>query len=351
MGRLKYILLILVLFSVFAIGQKTPGYVGPGIEIFKWTGSGTADTMGVSFEPAFAYVKRISTGGTPQGAAWKTASMDTTLAMSMYNLNQYANAMRLIADGDSGGIVVTSVPVVNESSSEYRVMALSSDVVAWGSYVGDDVDVREIPTGYPVYHVGIKRSGAANNYIYSDHAYTPTACIAAGGSSVDRIENIAGNSFYVDDHGDVNGSASPNVYYWWTIKDTTFITSKTYVGNGIDDRDVALNNLNLFPYMVWTAYLDGAGNSWMRWTGLATNSSTYSIGPADGYNADDIQDHSKGSVQMGTGTYVNANGDNYVLTTWGVDTTLLAPTGMPPDPCAGSSEQVIKGNMEWLKRY
>jgi hypothetical protein len=346
---LRILLPVLLLFS-FVYAQVTPGYTGPGIEIFKWTGTGNAlDTIDCSFEPSFAYIKRITTTGTPQGAAWKTPSMDTTLAMSMYNLNQYANSIELIAEG----IKVTSAAVCNESGSNYRVMVLSSDIVAWGSYVGNDVDVREIPTGYPVYHVGIKRSGAGNDYVYSDHAYVPTAALAGGGSSIDRIEAITGNSFYVDDHGDVNGSAAPSTYYWWTIKDTAFITSKTYVGNSVDDRDIALNNANLFPYMVWTAYLDAAGVSWMRWSGLATNSSTYSIGVADGYNADDIQDHSTGTVQVGTGVYVNASGDNYALTTWGVDTLLIDARVVAGRraPCEGNISINNKGNITKTDKY
>jgi hypothetical protein len=346
---MKRFLLLLLLLSSFSHGQVTPEYSGPGIQIFKWTGSGVADTMETDFEPSFAYVKRITTSGVPQGAAWKTPSMDTTLAMSMYNLTQYADAMELITEG----VKVTSANVVNENSSDYKVMVCSSNVVAWGSYVGNDVDVREIPTGYPVFYVGVKLSGGATNYIYSDRSYTPTACLAAGGSSTDRIENITGNSFYVDDHSDVN--ANPNTYYWWTIKDTTYTTSKTYVGDGNDDRDIPLNNTSLFPYMVWTAYLDAAGASWMRWSGLAADNSTYSIGPADGYFGNNIQDHATGTVQMGTGTYVNAIGDNYALTTFGVDSTLLVidpvVVGEPPDPCKGKSTKVNKGKQQWTKRY
>jgi hypothetical protein len=348
---MKRLIMLLLLFSTFVFSWE---YIGPGIHIKNYTGTGaTLDTIPLAFQPVFVYVKRVTTTGTPQGAAWKTPSMDTTLSMSMYNLNQYGNSMRLIADGDSGGVEVTSAAVVNESGSVYVIMAFSSDVANYGSYAGDDVDVREIPTGQPVYHVGIKRSGAGNSYWYSGYAYSPTAVAGPSGSSVDRIENITGNSFYVDDHADVNASGS--TYYWWTIVDTAFITEKTYVGNGVDDRDIALSNLNVFPYLVTTNYLDGAGVAWMRWVTLGADLSTYWLGVADGYFGNNIQDHSKGSVQMGTGTYTNQNGSNYVLTTFGVDTTLIGGTvvviGEPPDPCAGKSTKVNKGKQQWTKRY
>lgn len=344
---MRKLLFILLLLSTFGFGWE---YIGPGIHIKDWTGTGNAlDTISIDFQPVFAYVKRVTTTGTPQGAAWKTPSMDTTLSMSMYNLNQYANSMRLIAEG----IEVTSAAVVNESGSAYVIMAFSSDVANYGSYAGNDVDVREIPTGQPVYHVGIKRSGAGNSYWYSGYAYTPTAVAGPAGSSVDRIENITGNSFYVDDHADVN--ASGNTYYWWTIVDTAFITEKTYAGNGIDDRDIALSNLNVFPYLVTTNYLDGAGVAWMRWVTLGVDASTYWLGVADGYFGNNIQDHATGTVQVGTGTYVNQGGSNYVLTTFGVDSTLIGGTvvivGEPPDPCEGKSTKVTQGKQQWIKRY
>jgi hypothetical protein len=343
-------LLFFLLLSSYLYGQATSEYAGPGIEILGWIGSGNAkDTIETSFEPSFAYVKRITTTGTPQGAAWKTPSMDTTLSMSMYNLNQYANSMRLIAEG----VEVTSVPVVNESGSSYKVLVCSSNVVSYGSYAGNDVDQRTIDTNAPVFFVGIKRSGAGNDYVYSDHSYSPTAVLAGGGSSIDRIEAIGADTFVVDDHSDVNASGS--TYYWWAIKDTTYTTSKAYVGDGNDDRDIPLNNSSLFPYMVWTAYLDGVGVSWMRWSGLAADASTYSIGVADGYFGNNIQDHATGTVQVGTGVYVNASGDNYALTTFGVDSTLLVSdpvlVGEPPDPCEGKSTKVNKGKQQWTKRY
>jgi uncharacterized repeat protein (TIGR01451 family) len=182
-----------------------------------------------------------------------------------------------------------------------------------GSYVGDGVDGRAITgLGFEPDFVIVKSAGA-NEAVCRTSTMSGDVSKHLGSQSIlsgNRIQSLDADGFSVGDDADANQSG---VTYYWTAfqAGSGQMDLGTYIGNGMDDREIT--GLGFTPILV-IVLGEGAHYAWHRSSTMLSGQSLVFAGMDVGTNR--IQELTADGFQIGSHAQVNSLGTKYHYVAW-----------------------------------
>lgn len=274
--------------------------------------------------------------GTPQAVWVNQANVSTTGTFTtpyMRISGMGANKSKGLADG---GSVLSTTSVLSFSTDSFTVgsnvytngvrygfVALraaggltSDDNFAYGSYVGDGTDNRNISinASWAPDMVLILRDGGGSAPVWrnnsASHSGDSTAYFNGTANVTSRIKSLdptgAGGYFQVGTNADVNASGGASTYYWIALKNLTgSIYTSGYSGDGLDNRNIVAGD-TFTPDFAWTKHT-GVNPGVNRYAHQTGDLSQTFLGTG---TVNIIQALNSTGFQVGSNAYVNANGTN-----------------------------------------
>lgn len=303
-----WILLLLVStaqaqFGNFSYWGKKPGmryygsaYAGTGIDGYA--------ISGVPFKPDLVIIK----AATANTGVLRTSTMtgDSSKDTAAYT----ALEANLIQSLDSSGFSVGTDARVNTNGTTYYYMAFKNydGEMEQGTYTGNGVDNRNISatTFQPDYLIIIPPG--ANQVVFRNSAWGAgdlTNAYEGGPNFSGAIKALAGTGFQVGTANTVNTNGSTYRWIAWKAIPKRIVVG-SYVGNGVDDRNIT--GLGMQPEYLKINRDGGSGASHKSsFTGANTSMSYLALGN----RVNEIQDLLIDGFQVGTANPVNANTSNY----------------------------------------
>lgn len=268
----------------------------------SFTGNGTSQSIsGLGFEPKFVLIKIND-----------EAAVITADIMGPDSSKDTANGA-LFADGitslDADGFSVGGDALVNANAATCYYIAIGGNRFATGTYVGDEVDNREI-TG-----VGFNPDLVLVWCTEDNPRWATTASgeigTLLGNSAASPLDGDTIQEF-IEDGFEIGESESVNevgiTFYWLALKrQAGRFLDLSYTGNGADDRSIS--GYGFEPTFAYTCRTSANGDSTLRMNGQVGDSSFANFnGDAQGNR---IQAFEADGIQVGTSNGSNANGGTY----------------------------------------
>lgn len=191
-------------------------------------------------------------------------------------------------------------------------MARNNFFVKTGSYTGNGADDRSITgLGFRPQFVIVKGSNVAAAFRIDKMAINSSGFLNATADVADAIQEFLSDGFQVGTHSSVNTNAV--TYYWMAFAGfagQSYFRAFTYVGSGVDNRNLTGLGLNFTPNVV-AVKQTGAVAGVCRTSSMGADNSFQFSNSADATNQ--IQSLISNGVQLGSSTSANGNTTSY----WG----------------------------------
>lgn len=187
---------------------RTGRYIGSGVDSRNFT------VGGLNFTPDIAIIAGDI-------AANKVFRLTSHVGDDSSQFTGTINAADLIQNLQTNGFQLGADNRVNGSGTEYFFTALKAlaGVIAYGSYVGDGVDNRNITgLGFQPDFVLIKQGDAANQCRMRTSSQTgdDTLRLGTAASGANEIQQLSSDGFQLGTSASVNNVAS--THYWFAFK-------------------------------------------------------------------------------------------------------------------------------------
>lgn len=291
------------------IAVATGSYVGDG--------TGSKAITGLGFTPIAVFMKG-RTDALSGEVYWKYAGLGGTNALKFVFIGiETDKLLSLDADGFTIGAGA------NEAGFSHYWIAFGADatVLYQGSYVGDGAATRSITAiGFQPDIVAIAETTGTTSGICKMTSMGGTVSkVLTGGNRTNAITSLDADGFSLGNEVPNNVNVTGRTYHFFAFKQaigTIFQTS--YVGNGIDDRDIVQGD-PFAPKMV-VVIKRTSEEACFRLTPAAVNQSW---GFSGFELTNRIQNFNADGFEIGTNADVNTNLADY---------DYLSITGVPPPP-------------------
>lgn len=270
---------------------KTGSYVGDGANPHA--------ISGIGFQPAVVIIKRK--GASP--GALRSSSVVTDLTKDLtVSGNMFAGG---VVSFGADGFSVGADARVNTATETYFYLALQADAadLKVGTYTGNGLDDRSIPgVGFQPDFVIVYRVDTRFAVWRSSDFATDFSLAFINGNAGNNIQALEADGFQVGTSADVNANLA--TYHYIAVKKKAGVfNTKTYTGNGADDR--SLSGLGFQPTFVHTGRGDGGAPLPVARFGAETGDASMRWNAAEATNF--IQALEADGFQVGTDTSVNQN--------------------------------------------
>jgi hypothetical protein len=144
----------------------------------------------------------------------------------------------MIESLDADGFTVGGAQFVNFNTATYAYIAwrVGRNAAAVGTYTGNGVDGRLIPTGMLPNLVIVYGEDVDSNVVWrtTDMAGDVTSTFHTNGTFANAIQGISGQNFEVGNIDDTNEDTV--VYHWAAFRDSGVFKALTFTGNATDNR-------------------------------------------------------------------------------------------------------------------
>jgi len=293
----------------------TGTYLGDGLDNRAITG--------VGFQPDVVIIK----GNDTQQAVCRTSTMtgDNSKSMGSPGLPLAADQIQSL---DANGFAIGTNVQVNSPGINYYWVAFKAQAgfLTVGSYVGDGADDRSIGgVGFqPEWVVVMSSGGSRALHRSASMAGDTSNFFSASVSGANLIQALEPNGFQVGNSPEVNGAATFHYMAFNTV--SGFMNEGTYVGDGVDDRNITVG---FQPEYVIVKAL-GSERGVHRTASLAGDSTLYY--QPDANLANKIQALQANGFQVGNGLHVNTSVETYYWVAFGrVPVTYYRSIGTAPN--------------------
>lgn len=275
------------------------------VRTFLYTGNGAAlRDIDLGFKPDIVIIKGNAVGSygifkTP--VTWANATPYVSNAAP----DNFTGGVFAIT---AQGFTVNSSAIVNSSGVAYHGIAIkgTSATVAYGNYAGDGVSGRKISTPFRPAFVMVKRD---NNYAarWRDDLCASGSSHAAGAAAnvTDGILDFADDGFTVGNSQGINNATGALGYQWFAIAAIPEMEQLSYVGDGLDNRDITGLSFDPSFVMVKTSgqFEKFITNKMVAGVSADFNNQTFTTNRLQALTAR--------GFQVGTETTVNASGSTF----------------------------------------
>lgn len=276
--------------EVTATLQKQPLSIQTGYYIGN---GGSVDISGIGFSPEFVIIKSTSTA---------SAGVFKSISQPKGNHSFFgATADNSVVNLNSEGVMYIWIAFAGSDCSEGGEMCI-------GRYYGTGSSTKDIVTGFQPDVVIVK-----NNINTAAHFSTSSMNTGESLLFSNTAINTSGtyiNKFNTDGFraGSTNNSVGITFYYIAFKQNNSFVRHGSYIGNGIDDRDIVIAE-NFKPDFIIVKSLTNIHPNILISKSYGDNASY--IGTSSANVTNSIQKINPNGFQIGTQSMVNTNGTNY----------------------------------------
>ncbi len=249
-------------------------------EINTYTGDGASEKVISLTNTALNPKLIIVWEGSGQVPVEKMASMTGDISFCRYGVG----SMRSWISQDIGEFTVKYTTILNVNLTTYYYLVLGIDTTS--TYTGTPAAGSD-PTWI---------TSSTSNLMIGDG----TASVSAG-NIANNVESAINTLFGIA-HNTTTGAHTTDPY-----SDFGKVETGEYIGNGVDDRNISLENIDIEIVGLLIQSNTGlATQTHLVWSGDNTNTE-----PASAFYANAIQSTGIGTFQLGTSTNVNGDGITY----------------------------------------